>query len=276
MPNLRIVYDNAVTRNATMTASTSASASLGVSNLLTDIKSDVWRSTGTSATLTLTWAASQLIGCVALPFCNLTATATIRVRGYTNTADASPVIDSGVVIACANAALGYWDWGSLPLGVNAFSYGGGAYGRVWITPSSVKKIVIDIVNTSPATYIEASKLVVGGYWEATRNPDAVSVQPTDSSTHYRNQAGDLLTDLGSSSRTLNINLVNMPPEDRARMYAMARVNGKTGPILISVFPNSDDPELEQAHQMWGKLSDINPISMPNYQLYATTLDIEEI
>jgi len=76
--NMRVVADNAADR-ATLTASSSAGA-LVQANLLTDTKSDVWRASGTSARLTLIWVGAETIGCVALPFCNLSPTATMRVR----------------------------------------------------------------------------------------------------------------------------------------------------------------------------------------------------
>lgn len=75
---LRIVYDNAIDRS-TLSASSTA-GSLASSNLLTDNKSEVWRSTGTTARLTATWSVAELIACVAMPYCNLSSTATMRVR----------------------------------------------------------------------------------------------------------------------------------------------------------------------------------------------------
>ena len=76
MPNLRLIYDN-VASSATLTASTTA-GTLAASNMLTDVKSVVHRSTGTSVTYTMTWTANQTVGGVALPATNLTSTATIR------------------------------------------------------------------------------------------------------------------------------------------------------------------------------------------------------
>lgn len=78
MSNLRIVYDNAADR-AAITASSTAGA-LAAANLLTDTKSDVWRATGPSARLTLAWAVAEAIQALVLPFCNLSPTATWRVR----------------------------------------------------------------------------------------------------------------------------------------------------------------------------------------------------
>ena len=78
MTNLRIIYDNAADR-ATLTASTTA-GTLDVTNLQNNRKGRPWRATGTTGRLGATWAAPERIGGVFLPFCNLSPTATMRVR----------------------------------------------------------------------------------------------------------------------------------------------------------------------------------------------------
>jgi hypothetical protein len=88
--NLRIIYANQVD-TATVTASSQASASLGVANLLTDIKSAVWRSVGTSARLDVLLASAAIVGGIALPFTNLSSAATMRVR-MTNEAAATNLL----------------------------------------------------------------------------------------------------------------------------------------------------------------------------------------
>lgn len=77
--NLRIIYANQVD-TATVTASSSASVSLGVTNLLSDVKTSVWRSIGTTARLDVLLASAGVVGGVVLPFTNLSAAATMRVR----------------------------------------------------------------------------------------------------------------------------------------------------------------------------------------------------
>ena len=78
MSNLRVIYDNAADR-ATLSSS-ATQGTLGVSNLLSDIKSKVCRSTGTSLSVSAVWSTPETIGGVAMPFTNLSPTATARVR----------------------------------------------------------------------------------------------------------------------------------------------------------------------------------------------------
>jgi hypothetical protein len=79
MPNLRVIHDNAIDR-ATLSSLYTA-VNFGVTNLQSQRKSDVWRAVaGTFASVRAVWAAAEPIQAVALPFCNLSPTATLRVR----------------------------------------------------------------------------------------------------------------------------------------------------------------------------------------------------
>ncbi|MGK5069247.1 hypothetical protein [Janthinobacterium sp. RT4P48] len=276
MTNLRIIHHNSADQ-AVITAS-SQSGALAVANLQTDIKSEVWRSTDKNATLRAVFPSVTLIGAVALPFCNLSSTATLRVRGYTLASDAAPAFDTGAVPACAHQPLGAWDWGLEALGVNAFSYGGGAYGRIWFAPAWVEKLEIDIDDAlNPAGYIEASRLVAGMYWSPENNADyGASVTADDASQHYRNEGGDLLTNVGPRSRKLALSLNAMSPRDRSKLMAILRGNGKSRPVFISLFPESDDPLLEQDHQVYGKLPDAVAVAAPQFERYSTSITVEEI
>jgi hypothetical protein len=276
MANLRIVYDNAANRAATLVASTTA-GTLAASNMLTDIKSEVWRSTSTSATITLTWNTAEVVSAVALPFCSLTSTATIRVRCYTNTADVTPATDSGTVLA-APSSLGSSTWGTMPLGVNAYSYGGSAYADVWLTPAAVKKVVIDLVDTSNALgYVEAAKIVVGQYWSPSVNTGYGAKVGVDETTrHERSDAGDLRTDRGASYKTLTFDLGLMPATDRNQMWNIIRGNGMYKPVFVSLCPESSDTMEEQIFQIYGKMTRASGLQYQFMNQFATSLQIEEI
>jgi hypothetical protein len=274
MPNLRIIYSNAVARNLSLVASSTA-GSLAASNLLTDIKSQVWRSTSTTASLTLTWTNAETVGGVALPYTNLTPTATIRVRGYTNVGDASPAVDTGVVSACSYTP---WTLGLLPSGVNGFAYGVGAYACAWLAQTAVKKIVIDIVDSAnTAGYIEAGRLVVGNYWSPAVNANlGAALTMLDTSKHLRNDAGDLMTDIGTRARKISVSLDNMVESDRIQFMNILRGNGMPNPIFFSLYPSSSSPDQEQSHQIYCKLSAIGAIVSSKYALYTAPLELEEV
>lgn len=277
MPNFRIIFDNAADRAALVASSTAGA--MAVNSLVSNTKADVWRSIGTSATITATWPSVEVVGGVVLPFCNLTEAATIRVRGYANAADSAPLFDTGAVEACPAPPLELWGWGVERLGSNAFAYGGGTYGRVWIpTPGAVTKLVVDLVDPgNPAGYLELSRLVCGDYWEPAENPDyGVPITPVDTSKHVRTESGDLVTDTGTRSRKHSLNLSAMSPADRSVLWGIVQRNGMRAPLLFSLYPNHPNPDLEQTHQIWCKFSNLGPFSTPHFQRYATTLDLEEV
>ena len=276
MANFRIIHDNVADR-AVLSASSQAGA-LGPANLQRERKSAVLRSVGTTLTITATLPLGEIVGGVVLPFCNLTSNAKIRVRGYTAPGDAVPVIDTGLLLACAYAPLGVWDFGATALAVNAFSFGGGAYARAWFPRKTARHFVIDLADPgNPAGYIECSRLVMGNYWEPDVNASyGASVTPVDTSTQYRKGSGEQGVEAGSAYRKLTLALEHMTPLDRASVWRLVRGSGKRRPILVSLFPDNGDPELEQTHQLYGRLSDLAAISTPYFETYATSLDIEEL
>lgn len=279
--NLRIIYDNVVDLTTTTITASTTGGSTSTANLKKDTKSLVWRSASgsTQATITVTLATPTIIGGVALPFCNLTSTATIRVYGYSG---ATLKFDTGNVYACPYQQLGLWNWGSLPLGVNAYSYGGGTYGRCWI-PASVQTgctsldiTITDSANTSG--YIELSRLVVGSYWSPAHNTSfGLSATTKDLSSHQRTESGDLITNRGIKFNSLNFDLNWLTPADRLDFNRIVKGNGLPKPLFISLFPdNSSDWEKEQAHQIYGKLSQLSAIQHPIFDTYSTQLEIEGI
>ena len=282
MSNMRILYNN-VADKATLTASSTA-GSLGVAALLTDIKSDVWRATSGVAQITATWSLAQVVGVVVLPFCNLSGGATIRVRGYTLATDALPLLDTGYTQAATTIPLDTtdtWSWGLDPLGVNAYTYGSGygsrTYAVSWVTVGAYEKLVIDIDDTyNPAGYVEVSRLVAGYYYEASINPQhGVDVGIADTSKHERSDAGDLITNRGTTHKTLSLNLSVMPVADRNIVWRLLR-NGVSKPFFLSLVPNATDAMEEQVFQIYGKLSRQGAIKYQFVNQYNTTLEVEEI
>ncbi len=275
--NLQIVSNNVANIATTLVASSTA-GSLAASNLLTDIKSQVWRSTGcTSESLTVNWTVAQLVGCVSLPYCNFTSSATIRVQAYSD-AGITLLYDSGVVPACAYAPFGSWNWGAVPLGVNGFSQGGYAYATLWFPIIAVKQLTITFTDaTNPLGYLEAGRLVCGTYWTPTFNADyGVSLTMNDTSTHLRSDAGDKMTTIGTRSRKISLSLTNMLPIDRAALINLLLTNGMPQPIFFSMYPSNSDPVLEQNYEIYCKVDSMNAMTTSFVNAYSSTLDLDEI
>lgn len=284
MTNLRIIYDNAGDR-AVLTASSQAGA-LGPANLQRDSKNAVLRASGTAQTITVTWPTQESIACVALIFTNMTSSARMRVRGYSQPGDAVPVLDTGSIFPCPAAVHGSYPWGVLPLGWNAYKWGGantwarggGADGVAWFAPVRVRRLVIEVsAPQSPEGYLEISRLVVGNYWSPEHNAEyGAQLQLQDASEDYRTGAGDLKTQIRPTSDKLSINLAHLTPTDRARFMRILRENGKGKAMLFSLFPENPDPLLEQDHMLYGKASNIDAVATPYFETYSAPIQIEGI
>ena len=186
--------------------------------------------------------------------------------------------DSGMLPACPAAAAAVD--GFTPLqAASAYSHGGGAYARHWLpAPMPALGLAIDIKDPANLQgYVEACRLVTGAYWSPTNNPDyGASVTPMDASVHTRTGDGDLWTDAGPRSRKMPLQLSTLPAADRTALFGIVRRNGMSGAMLVSLFPESADLELERDHTIFGKLSSVSAMSIPYYENYAMPLEIEEI
>jgi hypothetical protein len=309
--NLRIIYNNIVDLSTTtLSASTTQNATnTPVTSLAKDTKSLVWRSAATTAASTAVTAmlavsfASTIIGGVVLPFTNINSnTATIRVIGYTGTAASvggtadtptftagtTQVFDTGNIQACPWNTLALPNWNSNPVGASSYSYGGGTYLRVWLTPgqqvacTSIVIVITDNYSTSAAgRYIEASRLVIGGYWSPKYNTGyGLSGTIKDLSTHERSEAGDLVSRRAPRFNSLSFDLKWLDVSDRVQMTKILLGNGLPRPMLVSLFPDNTgtatDYEKERAHQIYGKLVTLPGVTLDTPFTYSTQFDIEEV
>ena len=161
MTTLRIIYDNVADRGTTIASSTAGS--LAASNLKNDRKSKIWRSVGTSATLSCIWTKLEPISGVVLPFCNFSDTATMQVLVYDVATGGTPILTTPITQAAPIVTLGYWSWGQQPLGVNTFSYGFNKYARVWFGKMLLARRVEIVISdpANPSGYLEVARLIVG-------------------------------------------------------------------------------------------------------------------
>lgn len=272
--NLRIITTNLVT-DGTLTSPNTSVSGTSLQNLKNDKKSSIWRVAGTTATFTLTISSSK-VGGIILPFCNLTATATVDVH-INEAIDASPYIDNKLV--CTWDRVTPTNWGSLPPNLNTYAYGGGTYAVCWFPTqqpgiTTITVVVTDTANT--AGYLEFSNLIIGEYWSPTYNTSyGLNTGITDSSIIDRSESGNLMSCRKPSFRTMRFNLDWLNTADRLAMQKLIQGAGKSATIFISLFPE-EGTNLENYHQIYGKQTQLNNISYSNYAFYASSIDIEEV
>ena len=277
MPTLKIISDNAGNRSVT-TASTTA-GTMVAANLAGGSKSQVWRSTGTTATLTCVWpAGGETLAGVVLPNCNLTQVATMRVQLFSDVAGTVQIFDSGALYACPAVPIKVSGFTALQ-SQSAYAYGGGACARLWFSAvTGVANALITLTDTGNAQgYIEASRLVIGNAWVPLRNVDyGAAVTTQDTSKAVRSEGGDLIHAAGTRNRKLSFTLTNLQAADRTALVAILRSVGITSPIFVSLFSGSTDNELERDHSVWGCVDADTVIAIPFYNGYSAPCTLVEV
>lgn len=275
MPNMRIVYNNVANSASSITASTT-SGSLTASNLLTELKGQVHRSTGTSVTYTVTWSENQKVGCVALPCTNLTATATMRVRLYSDVEATALVSDTGTKVAVPGFNLDPKLWPTAR-NANSFAYGGGVKAVRWMSPqrTNVRAVVIDLVDTNnPAGYIDSSRLVVGEYWSPTYNiQNGVQLEVVDNSQSSRRDSGDLVTDRSFVYDNLTFDFSLLTDSDKNTLTRIMRTVGTHDNIFVSLFPSDTSSITEHDSSIYGKRSSNSALTYQLYSYYAHQMQL---
>lgn len=274
MPNLRIIHQNQADLATSISASTTSGA-LVAANMKTDRKIEVHRSTGTSVTYTLTWAAGVTIGAVALPATNLSAAATMRVRLYSDTGCTALLQDSGVVTACPGLALGLWAWPTA-IDANAFAYGGASKSAVWFESqqAGVNGLKVDLADAgNPAGYIDCARLVAGPWWQPVWGAEYGATQDVvDTSVNTRTLAGDLATDRGPLHEEMSLSLAFLSPAERATLMQLMRGNGVSRNVFVSRMQGAGNAD-EQDGMLWGKRKGA-PVAHAFFDTHAHTLDLQ--
>lgn len=278
MANMRIIADNAFDRAATVTANITV-PSLPVTNMQTDYKSEVWRTTGTGTViLTVTFNNAEIVSGIVMAFSNLSPAATVFTRFYNEAADTTIAFQTPSTSFAPATNLNGISWGAGPIGANAYNVGGGVYATQWMAPQTCKKVSIVIQDaTNPAGYLEASRLIIGNYWSPTYTAEAgASLGVIDTSKNERTDAGDLRTDRGTIHKTLSLDLNYLTNTDRNAFFSVMR-NGINKPMFVTLVPESgDDTAGEQIYSVYGKMSRSSALKYQLLNMTSTSLEIEEI
>lgn len=273
MSNLRIVPVN----HADAAVLTASSAALPVSQLQTTGRTDVWRASGTSATLTVTFPSPTTIDTVALMTSNFTPDAFWRIRVFNDVGGV--LYDSTSILACPPKDISLVDWGYEALGVNAFAFGLSAQSVLWLPNRYVAhQVQIDLSNpTNFAGYIEASRLVIGARWSPTYNLSwGVNLSWEGGGKQSRAEDGSKRSEPGATWRKLGFSLDWLTEADRAVFAEMARRLNTATDFLISAYPGAGNYR-EEHYTLLGKFARAPGIAHPRLGYFSSNaVEIEEI
>ena len=276
---MRILYNN-LADTATI-ARVSGTDALPASNLSTKERENVWRTAlgTTSATLEVRFADGQkAVNMICLYRSNLTQSATWRVQVWTDDTMTTQTYDSGTGSAVAVTALGDLEWGVDPLGKTLYTDWGHVVSTLWLASTVYGNYMrIDVTDTgSTDSYLQASRLFVGQYWEPTYAPKrGMQTQWVDTSKQQRTDGGTVHVEPGSQYRRMSVAGEWMTEAERIQATNIFRAKGLREDMFVSVFPQTNGA-YERDHQMQCVLSSIGPITLPMYQRANIGFIFEEI
>ncbi|MBA3756295.1 MAG: hypothetical protein H0X02_08760, partial [Nitrosomonas sp.] len=217
MSNLRIIHKNLFDDYGALTLAVGTTASgFPLTNLVDDAKAKTWRSTNLSSPkIKVTWPTAQVISGVALAFTNLIAGSTFKITLYDDPTAGTLLHDTSAIDVdySYDAPVGFGSIGS-----SSFAYGGGAHVSAFFeSVSGVRRMEIEFTSSgNPDTYIEVSRIIAGLAWEPNDNADyGASVGFADNTSGVRTSSGNLITDRGTITRSMDFSMNAMDSQDKA-------------------------------------------------------------
>jgi len=268
---------------ATVTADSEATG-FEVINTQNDIRTRVWRSTSSSdATVSGTMGDNidRTISVFGM-FLHRCHGGKIQFKLYSDTAWSSLVFDSGAVDVINIIPTDGMSWG-----YNAFpSYSAGDLDPfiefqpywLWLDPTACKSYKIVLSNHSSdfgRAEWQASRFFLGNYVEMLRQPDfGATLARVDLTDRNRSRGGSLRTNVGSSYRTMEMNLGALAETERAAWLDIMNWTGTGRAFLISLFPE-EGTRFERDHIMLAKFVSLNAIGREVHRL-THRIQIEEL
>lgn len=219
MANVRFISPNSADV-ATLTVSPAAVSTLPVTNLQDQTRSKIWRSTSTAdQTISGEFATATTVMAFVFYRHNLTNLATIRFQLYAGAAGTGTLLYDSTAVAIGTflAERFYVAW-----------FVGGA-------ARSFKVIIHD--PTNPDGYVQATRLVVGSYFEPVINMSrGLQLSWPEASKQQRTDGGTLRTDGFEPNRRWVIKLELLTEEERTTLLQIARDVGLRQDFFVSCFP----------------------------------------
>ncbi len=257
-------------RNTSNILSTSNVAGYPPSNLNIDKKSSSWRSTSKAyQTITVTWTSNINCNFVALCHNNFDSNTIVRIKYFTNPGDTSNVYDSQNIFVgnVFEPPIGFNTNSS-----NSFTFGGGNYFSNESPTHAIKKLTIDISNSTPDNFYEIARICTG---EAVRTFDpesGVELSIIDDTEILRTESGDSIVDIRPVHKELSLNLGYVSATDRKTLINCFRQASSKYPVYVSLAANQND-SIDKSIQLFGH---IDELSLSLNELYVSSSSLKII
>jgi hypothetical protein len=264
----------ASTADARAVLSGPAASAHPVSNLLRD-DHRVWRTSGSTAALTLTWPSAEWISGVALVRHNLTVRSRWRISGSLS---GVPTLLQDWTAAAPAQGLGQLAWGVEPVGTNAATSMAAPLAAVHLAePVLVDSLVIeleDIGNTSG--YLQAFRLIAGLHWSPSVGT-VYGVQMRRATTGKRadTDSGQVLLSRGTRYRELVFQMPGLTAAERTQMWTHIESIADDRPVLVALFPGAANPAMDALHAVYGWWPAQQGAAYDAFNRFSTDVTIRE-
>lgn len=284
MSGLRILPVNFFDEAVNLTATSSAGASLAITNLQSDVRGDLWRSTslapqtitgdfGGNVKQVSAWGlwpgdSSSLIG------------AQIRVRLWSDVAKTTLVYDSGTLdfFTFTGAVYGTFLWGIQSWGADNADRTARLAPKVkFFTAVAASAFEITITNAGAVdtNHLEARRFGLWDYVEAPYNALlGLAPQWVSMSSSERTPGGSVRRNHRQSHRAMRFETVFASEADRS-VWSDLQYVCDLSEIVISLFPGNASEKLERDHTVLGSLEVLNPFIWENVDFHRLQLAIKE-
>jgi len=243
----------------------------------------IWRNTQLTAQIDVDFGQSRIVDFAALIKHNISTTGTIRWR-FSNVSDFSTTVyDSGVVDAWPIVE----EFGTLPWGV--FSWGG------YLNPTVAAEYTISTFDVLDSTvqarylridisdpdntdgYIQAGRLISGPAYRPSINyANGVEFEFVDESRVTKSRGGQTFIDEVERFRRIRFDLINLPENEVFQnvFNRLDRLKGIAGDILV--IPQPDKPSTWITQNIYGRITNTDPIVNSALTYYGRRIEVEEL
>lgn len=151
------------------------------------------------------------------------------------------------------------------------AHGGVKYVALYTTVSGATTFTVTF-NKS----VKVSRFIIGKYWSPTHNVGyGVSVGYNDATTIERLQSGDQYVVKQPKNKTIQFELQYLNETDKFQLFDILRIQGKSSPVFVSVFPQDTQQDKEQMYSLYGRFNTLGNIAHTTYTMYSSSLQLEE-
>lgn len=278
MANVRLAYPNDCDE-AILAAVPAFHASLPPTNWQDQTRGRVGRSTVTSNQVVWgNFTALRTIAMCALGRHNLTSVGTAQLKLWAGLNRTGTLVYNSTALPIGSGSITPWGqqpWGRFPWGAPRSTFPAPSW-AIWFTPVGMLSFELTLNDpANPKSYLQASRLVLGNYFEPTTNMAyGAALAWKETSKLTRTEGGSLRTEASSPYRRWSLSLDALSEVERAAFLAILQEAGMRDDIFLSCFVGVGGNK-ERDYQGMVKLVEMPDLAHPNFSEFSASVVFEE-